>query len=234
MSIDLDSAVPWGRNLSEYVRMFSLTPADLRCRILDAASGPSSFNAELHAMGLHITSIDPLYAFTASDIRRRIEETYPTIIEGCRRDAHRFVWGEVRDPDHLGQLRMSAMTRFLEDFPAGRAIGRYLPHTLPALPFADDSFDLALCSHFLFLYSDQLTLDFHLSAIKELCRIAHEVRIFPLLDMASRRSARLSAVIGRFPAARIVGVGYEFQKGANEMLMITSSGSSPAASPPAP
>ena len=45
--------------------------------------------------------------------------------------------------------------------------------------FADREFDLALCSHLLFLYSEQLTADFHLASIRELCRVAGEVRVFP-------------------------------------------------------
>ena len=44
---------------------------------------------------------------------------------------------------------------------AGRADGRYVEAELPTLPFADRSFDLALCSHLLFLYSVQLGEEFH-------------------------------------------------------------------------
>jgi hypothetical protein len=232
MSIDLESAVPWGRNLSEYTRMFSLTPRDLRGRILDAAAGPSSFNAELRAMGMRATSTDPLYVFCPQDIRRRIDETYSTIVEGCRRDSHRFVWGEIRDPDHLGQVRMAAMAQFLDDLPRGKSEGRYLPQSLPSLSFADQSFDLALCSHFLFLYTEQLGLDFHLAALTELRRVAREIRIFPLLDLASRRSAHLIPALKHHPGGRVVSVGYEFQRGANEMLIIGAASSLPSPHPP--
>ena len=52
-----------------------------------------------------------------------------------------------------------------------------------ALPFADGEFDLALSSHLLFLYSAQLGKDFHLQSMFELCRVAREVRVFPLLAL---------------------------------------------------
>jgi hypothetical protein len=225
MAIDLQHAVPWGRSLDEYRRMFRLTEADLTTkRIIDVAAGPSSFNAELHTMGHDIVSVDPLYARSATDIRRRIDETYPTIVEGCRRDADRFVWKEFRSPDHLGQQRMAAMETFLADYDLGKSQGRYLPQSLPDLDFSDHSFDLALCSHFLFLYSDQLDESFHLSCVAELCRIAGEVRIFPLLDLSGRGSHHLR---GTFNYAHRNGVRtnvrhvpYEFMKGADSMLVL--------------
>jgi hypothetical protein len=229
MPIDLQHAVPWGRSFSEYVRMFSLTDAELgQWRILDCGAGPSSFNAELSARepASRVTSCDPIYSHSAAEIRRRVEETYPTLIEGARREAYRFVWSEggMRDPDHLGQVRLAAMERFLADFDAGKAAGKYMDESLPRLGFPDGAFDLALCSHFLFLYSEQLGLEFHLAALRELCRVAREVRVFPLLDMASRRSAHLDRAIELLTQCghdvRIVRVDYEFLKGADEMLRV--------------
>jgi hypothetical protein len=81
---------------------------------------------------------------------------------------------------------MAAMQQFLEDFPQGIQQGRYIISELPVLPFDTEQFDLALCSHFLFTYSDLLSQDFHLASIRELCRVAQEVRIFPLLNNFSR------------------------------------------------
>ena len=61
--------------------------------------------------------------------------------------------------------------------------GRYRNGELPTLPFADRSFDLALSSHFLFLYTEQFDESFHSSSIAEMGRVADEVRIFPLLAL---------------------------------------------------
>ena len=57
------------------------------------------------------------------------------------------------------------MSRFLKDFPGGCDKGRYVECALPALTFGADSFDLALCSYFLFTYSSQLSEEFHLASI---------------------------------------------------------------------
>jgi len=55
-----------------------------------------------------------------------------------------------------------------------------------------NSFDLALCSHFLFLYSDQLSKQFYVQAIREMCRGASEVRIFPSIALDNRTSPHVS------------------------------------------
>ncbi len=117
---------------------------------------------------------------------------------------------EISSVEELGRIRMSAMTRFLEDFPAGMKHKRYVPGELPSLPFGDKEFDLAVCSHLLFLYTDNLSLEFHLKSLEELCRISNEVRIFPLLDVNASRSTYVDHV----------KVPYEFQKGGNTMLKI--------------
>ncbi len=54
----------------------------------------------------------------------------------------------------------------------------FVPAQLPELPFFDGTFDLALCSHFLFLCSEHHDAKFHIHALRELCRVAQEVRIF--------------------------------------------------------
>jgi len=222
----LGQAVPWGRSLKEYARMFQLSADDLASKILDCAAGPASFNAEMHQRGTSVVSCDPIYEFSADDIRKRIEENYEIMVEAAEHHREKFIWREIKSPKHLGQVRMQAMNRFLEDFPAGIREGRYRASELPALPFRDCEFDLALCSHFLFTYSDSLTLEFHLDSIRELCRVAKEARIFPLLpSFANERSPHLSAVLEKLTAqgysSVVTRVPYEFQKGANQMLRVS-------------
>ena len=60
----LDSVVPWGRNLSEYRRMFLLTEEDMRKRIAGFGDGPASFNAETTKLGYDVTSLNPIYNFS--------------------------------------------------------------------------------------------------------------------------------------------------------------------------
>lgn len=94
----------------------------------------------------------------------------------------------------------------------------------PCLPFHDREFDLCLCSHLLFTYSEQLSADFHEKAILEMCRVAGEVRIFPLLDMSGKLSPHLHPVcecLRRHGYAwDTVRVDYEFQRGGNRMLCV--------------
>jgi ubiquinone/menaquinone biosynthesis C-methylase UbiE len=128
---------------------------------------------------------------------------------------------------------MAAMQRFLSDFPEGLEEGRYLAQSLPHLHFRDDAFDLALCSAFLFTYTEQLTLDFHVAAIEEMCRVASEARIFPLLKSYGGASPHLEPVMDslsdRGYTATIREVPYEFQRGGNKMLAVTKPGATTVA-----
>lgn len=118
------------------------------------------------------------------------------------------------------------MDAFLADYDKGRGEGRYVQGGLPGLPFSEGEFGLALCSHFLFLYSAQFDEEFHLASIRELCRVAAEVRIFPLNELGARPSRHLDAVLEACHRARmnpeIVHVSYEFQRGANRFLRLRS------------
>jgi hypothetical protein len=221
----LSSVVPWGRSFDEYVRMFALTDHDLGSGILGCGDGPASFNIDATRRGTRVVSCDPLYQFDTAQIRQRIEETSAEVLEQARRNAHEFVWDDtIPDIEALKRVRMTAMTAFLDDYDHGRAGGRYLDAGLPTLPFADGAFDLALCSHFLFLYSQQLGEAFHLQAMRELCRVAHEVRVFPLLALGGQPSPYLGAVREALTTdgwlASVERVPYEFQRGGNEMLRV--------------
>ena len=224
MTFTLDEVVPWGRNFDEYAAMFALDRHDLTRRILGCADGPASFNAEAAARGAHVVSCDPLYAFTPAQIATRIEEVSPHILEQTRANADGFVWDRFASVEALGEARHAAMSSFLDHYGRERD-ERYLAAALPALPFADGAFDLALVSHFLFLYSEHLSFDFHLAAVRELCRVANEVRIFPILTLAREPSRYLNPLIDRLArdgwSARLERVGYEFQRGGNTMLRCT-------------
>jgi SAM-dependent methyltransferase len=224
MTFTLDTVVPWGRSYEEYVSMFGLTEADLGLRILGCGDGPAAFNAALTGRGGRIVSLDPVYAFDADQIRGRIAETCETVLTQLRRNRDDFVWGVIPSVEALGSLRMAAMETFLADFDAGKRAGRYMPGELPSLPFADGEFDLALSSHFLFLYSDLLSARFHLEALREMLRVACEVRVFPLVTLANEKSPHLGFVTEQLASlgygAEVRKVSYEFQRGGNEMLVI--------------
>lgn len=132
---------------------------------------------------------------------------------------------QIPNADALGRHRMAAMDRFLADYEAGRYEGRYVVANLSALPFSDFAFDLALCSHFLFLYSEQLSGQFHVESLRNLMRVATEARIFPLLELGGKPSRHVDEVTMtlRDDGFRIdvETVIYEFQRGGNQMMRIT-------------
>jgi hypothetical protein len=226
MAITLESVVPWGRSLIEYAAMFALSEDDLEKRFLDCGSGPASFNASLTKLGGHAISADPIYRFSSDELRVRINEAYEIIMEQVGRNRDDYVWNRISSVEELGRVRMHAMNDFLSDYDAGKGEGRYVDASLPILPFQDGEFDIALCSHLLFLYSEQLSLDFHLQSVKELCRVSSEVRIFPLMEFGIRESRHLDAVVDGLERMGIKvlteTVPYEFQKGGNQMLRITA------------
>lgn len=220
----LEQVVPWGRSFGEYCRMFALSERDLALKILGCGDGPASFNVEATRRGTAVTSCDPIYRWESAQIRERIDATSEQILDQARRNLDEFVWDSIRSVEELGEVRMAAMDDFLSDYGRGKSEGRYVEAELPTLPFGDMSFDLALCSHFLFLYSTQLDEAFHHGALRELCRVAREVRVFPLLALGGHRSPYLESSVA---ALRVEGhevsiekVPYEFQRGGNQMMRI--------------
>lgn len=220
----LADVVPWGRGFEEYVRMFALSDSDLGSTLLGCGDGPAGFNAEATRRGARVVSLDPLYGSDRADIRARIDGTFDDLLAETRRNQHEFVWTTIRSVDELGERRRAAMQAFLDDYDAGRAEGRYVEGALPELPFADGSFDLALCGHFLFLYSAHFDLDFHVASLVELCRAAREVRVFPLLALGAVPSPFVEpcrdALASAGYEATIETVQYEFQRGGNRMMRI--------------
>lgn len=223
--LKLGNVVPWGRNLNEYKKIFVLSEQDLQLKILGCGDGPSSFNFEVTQQNGDITSIDPIYQFTKDEIQERIDKTSKTVSEQLRTNQDDFIWKNIKSVDELIDIRLTAMNDFIQDYQAGKATGRYIHEELPKLTFENDSFDLVLSSHFLFLYSEHFNLQFHIDSILEMCRIAKkEVRIFPLLDLKNNKSEYLEPILKTLNnngfKTEIVKTDYEFQKGAFEMLKV--------------
>lgn len=222
--MQLDKVVPWGRSLNEYIKMFSLAEGDLNKSILGCGDGPASFNAELTETGGSIVSADPVYQFNAEQIRSRIDAVYPHILSQLAKESDKYVWETIADVEELGHLRMKAMEIFLSDYNDGKKSGRYIQAALPELPFEEKVFDLALCSHYLFLYSEQVDQVQHMLSVKELCRVAKEVRVYPLLSLDGVQSKHLDPVISSLKGsgfeASLQPVEYQFQRGATEMLVV--------------
>ncbi|MCF6324098.1 MAG: SAM-dependent methyltransferase [Gammaproteobacteria bacterium] len=222
--MELSEVVPWGRTFSEYREMFSLTNDDLRKKILGCGDGPASFNVELNTNGGNVTSIDPIYQFSPDQIRSRIEEVYPQIMDQVSKNHTDYVWNDIESVEELGKVRMTAMSLFLRDYKKNnQKSGRYINASLPTLPFEEGEFELALCSHYLFLYSEHVNFSAHIQSMKELCRVAKEVRVYPLSISNNEESPHLHSVMAELERdgvnVSLVSVKYEFQKGATKMLV---------------
>lgn len=228
MAVHFDQIVPWGRLRAEYELMFDLSAMDFSGGVLDCGGGPSSFTAEIHRQGYRAVSVDPIYSYSGLEIRSRFEATAGPMLAQVRATPNDWVWSFHGDPDGLLANRRSALEKFLADYETGLRERRYVAGELPALPFDAGSFGLALCSHLLFLYSDLLSADFHIRALRELCRVAREVRVFPLLTLQRKPSPHLSSVRAGLEkdgwATDVIRVNYEFQRGSNEMLRVGRTG----------
>lgn len=223
--MELENVVPWGRSLSEYTEMFGLSDSMQSLSILGCGDGPASFNSEATKRGWNVVSADPIYRFTKPELISRIEAVRQNVMREVRKTPDNYIWETIQSPDELEAIRMNAMHAFLDDYETDTQHNRYVEASLPSLPFTDKQFDVALCSHFLFLYSTQFNEADHLASIKELIRVAKEIRIYPLVSVENNEpSPHLEKVIMEVKTmgleAELVSVPYAFQKGATHMLRI--------------
>ena len=213
MAIKYESIVPWSRSYSEYVFMFGLNESDLSKSILGCGDGPASFNSVMYKKGKKVISVDIIYQFSIIEIKQRIKATFDIVMNQTRNNQEKFVWSNIKNIYELGLIRLSAMQEFLNDYEKGK--------------IDNNNFDLVLSSHFLFLYTNNLTLDFHIQSIAEMLRVAKEVRIFPLLDFNAIQSPYVEIIMNIYSkkgySVKQLKVDYEFQKGGNKMLVIKQS-----------
>ncbi|MXS81286.1 hypothetical protein SAMN05216317_12230 [Nitrosomonas eutropha] len=224
--MQLSMVVPWGRCFKEYKEIFSLSQADLQVNILGCGDGPASFNAEATAAGAKVISVDPIYCFSANQIESRVNEVSHNIAQQLKENASNYIWSTFQNVEAVVSARLAAMKDFLKDYESGKKEGRYVEASLPLLTFKENQFTLALCSHFLFLYSEHITEEQHIAGVLELCRVTKEVRIYPLVTLDGRPSPYLAPVIEAVTSAgysaETVAVPYSFQRNATEMLVVKS------------
>jgi len=182
----------WGRTLDEYTKMFSLSDLSPRTKILSIADGPSTFNLELKRNGVHVVSVDPVYKLPIEKLRACFEESYLFNREFFYTYPEKFNLKNNDEVEGLLSKRRRTFETFIDDYtqhPSNYQFGK-----LPLLKFSDKSFDLCLCSNFLFLFEHLFDLEFHLTSTRELLRIATEIRIFPLYNNNGEPSKHLEPV----------------------------------------
>lgn len=192
------------RSFAEYVAMFALEDAELRRGpVLDAAGGASSFAAEARARGIRAAAADPRYALSPAELYEQSVEEIAASTAKIEKLKEAFDWtfyGSV-EAHRANRERSLEAFRANYDGPEGRST--YRAAALPALPFDDESFALVLCSHFLFLYEEQFSYDFHRAAVKELYRLVApggELRIYPLHSLRFAQYERLDELLAELEA----------------------------------
>ncbi len=222
---DLKEIVLIGRTYDEYFHMFHLGDLDLGAeRILDAASGVSSFCAEANANGYDVTASDRIYCFEPDEIRAKCAGDLQIVMDKLPGVMDQYRWVYFKNAEALREQRERAYRAFADDYAAHRE--QYIETAYPCSSFADKQFTMSLASHFLFLYDEHLDYAFHRDTVMELLRMtSKEIRIFPLVNLRYHRSAfveRLSEELVQMGhGAEIKQVDYEFVKGGNEMMVIS-------------
>lgn len=183
------------RSYDEYVRMFALDSDTLPGKsILDVAAGASSFAAEASAKGSSVTAADPLYRMTPGQIAEQGAKEIETSTAKLAGLKDRYLWEYYGSLERHRARRERSLERFVQDYGSLKPAVRYVDAALPNLPFDDDTFDLTLCSHFLFLYEEQFDYAFHAAAVRELLRLTRpggELRLYPIVGFRTERYGQL-------------------------------------------
>lgn len=222
--LDLERIVFIGRTYEEYLNMFSLSEKELQGKkILDCPAGACSFTAIGNKSGFDVTACDIAYYHSGEDLKNKGLQDIEHAAEHLQKAQSNYKWAYFEDIGGLKYNRLRALYDCTNDMKEFNE--RYIPVTLPSLPFENEEFDMILSAHFLFMYSDRLDYQFHLDTLNELLRVAkEEIRIFPLVDLEGKRYKHVEQLISYLNnsgcTVEEVIVPYEFQINANSMLII--------------
>lgn len=213
-----------GRSYDEYLKFFNLDGYFLKNKsFLDCAAGASSFTCHMNQKEYDSRAADIVYGEEAQKLARRCSDHLNILIEALLPLQDHFRWSFFSDLEDLRKHRSTACQDFIIDYQKNKNKS-YIKADITRLPFKDNSFDLVLCSHLLFIYDHRLNYDFHLKSVQEMMRVAkEEVRIYPLVKHKKKKSIFVKRIINDLaPQAdiRIVKVDYEFRRGGNQMMQI--------------
>jgi SAM-dependent methyltransferase len=204
--------------------MFDLTEKEMVKKILEYGCGPSAVNAELSKRAKAMISCDPLFTLDKDTLYSKVNLIFHDMTERILRDQKIFDFSRYGSPQVLIDARQEGITTFFADYEQGKKENRYQGVSEYALPFPDFHFDYALSSHYLFADLDDQDVDFHLEVIKELARVAKEVRIFPLIDRHNQPSPFLGPVLLGLQkehfGVEVREVAYHLQPCGNAMLRV--------------
>ncbi|OAB46864.1 SAM-dependent methyltransferase [Paenibacillus antarcticus] len=222
--LEIERIVFIGRSYKEYLDMFSLSEDELKGKkILDCPAGACSFTAIGNKLGLDITACDIAYYHAQEDLVNKGLQDIIHTMEHLENVKEKYIWDYFKDINSLRNNRQSALNDCTNDMKEFSE--RYIPVTLPMLPFKDGEFDILLSAHFLFTYAERLDYEFHITTLNELLRVTkEEIRIFPLVDLEGKRYEHLDKLVKYLEdmgcIVEEVDASYEFQAKANAMLKI--------------
>lgn len=225
MSLELYNILITGRLYEEYIAFFDLNIKELKDKkVLDCPSGASSFVSSASAKGIEAVGTDILYQFDVDAIKKQgevsIEKIYEDIswMDGFNFDFYKSIESHKK-------FRLKALKEFSKDYNDKN----YFYNKMPKLNFEDNSFDIVLSSHLLFVYDDRFDYEFHRDSILEMLRVSNEVRIFPLVDFKNSHihdeknfSPYVYKIVDELKefTCEIKKVDFEFQPKANYMMVI--------------
>ena len=216
--------VLWGHNVDEYREMFDLSQEDMNSRILEYGCGPSAVNAQQFQEAHQAVSCDPLFVLDKDVLYSKTIMIFAQMADEARKEQEQFDFSRTGSLDQLLAQRQDGMKQFFSDYEQGKTEGRYYGAADYHLPYSDFSFDFALSAHYLFADLEDQSVDFHLNIIRELARVAKEVRIFPLIDMEGKNSEFLGPVLLQLQkdnyGVEVREVDYHLHKAKNAMLRV--------------
>ncbi len=222
MEIETVSTPNWIYDFSDYQQMYDLTQADFAKAILDFSAGISSFNSAATARGMNVVSVDPAYHLSGADMHSHAVALLHRTISQLEANPTRLQNQSVSMCQKIESLWEKTEKVFLQDYAAGKSQQRYQSIQLPSFPYKTLQFQLALCTDYVFHHA--LSREKVHTILKELARVAEEVRIFPLLDNNGKMPAELGPLMLYFQqknyGIEVREVPYHTLKGGNAMLRI--------------
>ena len=185
--------------LEDYKLIFDLKQKDLEKKILEFPAGFSSFNTQMHGLGYHIVSADPLYQYDQAQLRD-------------------YAQVNLSEDDFYRAKKM------LNDFGWGKESGRYVAADSPEATFSFHQFDLLLCHDWVFKTNPEDVL-FQEERIRQLAGLAQELRIFPLTNDQGENAEALAPVMLSLQKQgfdlEVKDVGFQFEKNGHVMLKVS-------------
>lgn len=221
--INEDILPAWIHGLEEYQQIFDLTDADWQKSMLDFPGSISCFNADVHTYAPHVVSADAIYDKSPQDMKvyaeMRLDREKQRLIE----QADQLLQKGQAGVEAILSMWSSNKEKFIADYADGKKAGRYQHVLMPELPFERHQFDLALCSDYVFNRSAQNDCQ-PADVIRALCRVAAEVRIFPLFNERGEIADSLGPVMLELQqnhyGIEIREVKFQNLKGGNAMLRV--------------